>query len=106
VTSVAFSSTALDPESRPPDTAGLLVARFWRSASGFWRGPSAWRTWLLTALLVGSVLLQLLIQFRLNYWSRDFFDAFGRRDGPALQAKALIFLPLAGSSIVMAVLVV
>ena len=46
-----------------------------------------------------AALLQLAIQYRLNYWSRDFFDAFGRRDGPTLQAQALIFLPLAGSSI-------
>jgi vitamin B12/bleomycin/antimicrobial peptide transport system ATP-binding/permease protein len=106
VASVASSSTVLDPESRPPDTARLLVARFWRSASGFWRGPSAWRTWLLTALLLGSVLLQLVIQYRLNFWSRDFFDAFGRRDGPTLRAQALIFLPLAGSSILVAVLAV
>jgi putative ATP-binding cassette transporter len=52
------------------------------------------------------VLLQLVIQYRLNYWSRDFFDAFGRRDGPTLRAQALIFLPLAGSSILVAVLAV
>jgi len=25
------------------------------------------------------VLLQFVIQYRLHYWSRDFFDAFGRR---------------------------
>ncbi len=92
--------------SRPPDKAGVLLSRFWRSASGFWRGPSAYRAWLLTALLVGSVLLQLAIQYRLNYWSRDFFDAFGRRDALTLRAQALIFLPLAGSSILVAVLTV
>jgi putative ATP-binding cassette transporter len=97
---------APDAQNRPPASAGLLVSRFWRSASGFWRGPAAWRAWLLTALLIGSALLQLAIQYRLNYWSRDFFDAFGRRDGPALRAQALIFLPLAGSSILVAVLAV
>jgi vitamin B12/bleomycin/antimicrobial peptide transport system ATP-binding/permease protein len=93
-------------EIRQPDTARLLALRFWRSASGFWRGPSAWRAWLLTALLIATVLLQLAIQFRLNYWSRDFFDAFGRRDSTTLRAQALVFLPLAGSSIVMAILAV
>jgi hypothetical protein len=35
----------------------------------------------LAALPVARVLLQLAIQYRLNYGSRDFFDAFGRRDG-------------------------
>jgi putative ATP-binding cassette transporter len=60
----------------------------------------------LAALLLATVLLQLAIQYRLNYWSRDFFDAFGRRDGATLGAQALIFLPLAGSSILVAVLAV
>ncbi|MFI4997428.1 MAG: ABC transporter, partial [Hyphomicrobiales bacterium] len=84
----------------------LLSSRYWRCASGFWRGPSAWKAWLLTALLVASVLLQLAIQYRLSYWSRDFFDAFGRRDGAILRAQALIFLPLAGSSMLVAIFAV
>lgn len=39
----------------------------------------AWRDRILLVLLLGSVLLQLVIQYRLNYWGRDFFDAFGLR---------------------------
>jgi hypothetical protein len=31
--------------------------------------------------------LQLALQYRLNYWSRDFFDAFGRRDGSGAEPK-------------------
>jgi vitamin B12/bleomycin/antimicrobial peptide transport system ATP-binding/permease protein len=106
MSSVARSSIALETESRSPDTARLLSSRYWRCASGFWRGPSAWKAWLLTALLVASVLLQLAIQYRLSYWSRDFFDAFGRRDGATLRAQALIFLPLAGSSMLVAIFAV
>ena len=93
-----------DRANRPADSARHLASRFWCSAKGFWRGPSARSAWLLTGLLVGFVLLQLAIQYRLNLWSRDFFDAFGRRDGPALRAQALIFLPLAGSSLMVAML--
>jgi vitamin B12/bleomycin/antimicrobial peptide transport system ATP-binding/permease protein len=93
-------------ENRPPDTGRLLAFRFWREASGFWRGPTGWKAWVLVVLVVISVLVQLAIQFKLNYWSRDFFDAFGRRDGPSLRAQALLFLPLAGSSVVVAVLAV
>ena len=52
------------------------------------------------------MLLQLAILYRLNLWSRDFFDAFGRRDGPALRTQALIFLPLAASSLMVAMLLV
>lgn len=55
-------------------------------------------------MLIGSTVLQLALQYRLNYWSRDFFDAFGRRDGPALRTEALLFLLLAGMSIIVAIL--
>ena len=93
----------LDPGTRAPDTQSLLLWRFWRAASGFWQGPGARQTWLLTAFLLTSILLQLAIQYRLNFWGRDFFDAFGRRDEQALRSQALMFLPLAGISIVVAV---
>ena len=80
-----------------------LLARFWRCAAGFWRAPGAWGV---TAALLGGTLLQLALGFRLNYWNRDFFDAIGHRDGPGLAAQALLFLPLAGGSVLLSVLAV
>ena len=91
---------------RPAKGGRHLAVRFWRAASGFWRGSGAWGAWGLTAALVGGTLLQLALQFRLNYWNRDFFDAFGRRDGPALQAQVLMFLLLGGVSVVLAIVAV
>jgi putative ATP-binding cassette transporter len=85
-----------------PDEKQLL-ARFWRSASGFWRGPRAWRAWLLVAVLIVTVLLQLLTQYGLNYWNRDFFNAIGRRDGTQLWTQALRFVPLAAASLALTV---
>ena len=85
-------------------------AAFWRLASGAPpRGsgaPNASAARLITAVLIGSTVLQLALQYRLNYWSRDFFDAFGRRDGSALWMQALLFLLLAGFSILVAILTV
>jgi len=81
-----------------------LISRFWESASGFWRGPSAWRSWLLVALLIATVLLQLLIQYWLNFWNRDFFDAIERRDGGEIWVQALHFVPLAAASLTLAIL--
>ena len=37
-------------------TKGQLLSRFWQSASGFWKGRSAWRAWPLVVLLVATVL--------------------------------------------------
>ncbi len=78
-------------------------SRFWESASGFWRGFPAWRVWLLGTVLIGIVILQLYVQFRLNYWNRDFFDALEGRDPSRLQAQALLLVPLCGASIALAV---
>jgi putative ATP-binding cassette transporter len=76
-----------------------LLARFWRSARGYWTGRGARAAWGLTALLLVTIVLQLLTQYGLNVWNRDFFNAIGRRDGTALLHTALAFLPLALASL-------
>ncbi len=92
-----------DHLARAPDTQRQLLSRFWHAASGFWLGPGSRSAWILTALLMASILLQIAMQYRLSFWGRDFFDAFGRKDEEALLHQALLFLPLAGVSIVVAV---
>lgn len=81
-----------------------LLSRFWRSASGFWRGRSAWRAWLLIVLLIATVLLQLWTLYGLNFWNRDFFNAIGRNDAADLWTQAVRFVPLAAASIFLAIL--
>ena len=78
-----------------------LLARFWRSASCFWREDRP-RAPVLIVFLVGIVLLQLLVQVLLNLWNRHFFDALERRDGQALWFQAGMFFPLAAASILLA----
>lgn len=88
-----------------PDTdPKRRLARFWQSASTFWTGRSAWMAWSLTGLLIAVVLAQLLVQYLLNYWNRDFFDALGRRDGAALWIEAWLFVPMATASVSLAIL--
>lgn len=77
--------------------------RFWVTASGFWRGKSAVWGWSLTVGLLVMGIAQLVVQYRLNYWNRDFFDALGRRDGHGLWDQAMIFLPLACLSVALKV---
>ncbi len=81
---------------------GRLLARYWRVASLFWFGSRAHVAWALTVFLVLIVLLQLLVQYLLNVWNRNFFDALGRRDVTELWTQAFVFAPLAGASIVLA----
>jgi putative ATP-binding cassette transporter len=78
-----------------------LLARFWQTASHFWRVERAWATGLVVFLIV-VVLLQLLLQVMLNLWNRNFFDALERKDGHALWIQAQLFVPLAAASILLA----
>jgi putative ATP-binding cassette transporter len=80
-----------------------LFRRFWAAASGFWKGETTGASLALTAGLVALVLAQLAVQYRLNYWNRDFFNALERRDAAGLWAQAVIFAPLACLSISLSV---
>jgi putative ATP-binding cassette transporter len=60
-------------------------------------------SWPLTAALVAIALAQIAVQYRLNYWNRDFFNALERRDAARLWEEAWLFAPLAGLSILLSV---
>lgn len=79
------------------------LARFWSTASGFWRAKSAITSWPLTIGLLLIGVSQLVVQYRLNYWNRDFFNALARRDGAGLRDQVIIFLPLGCLSVGLAV---
>ncbi len=78
-------------------------SRFWSTASGFWRGKSALSSWPLTICLLVIGVSQLAVQYRLNYWNRDFFNALGLRDAGRLWHEAILFVPLACLSISLSV---
>ena len=78
-------------------------SRFWSRASGFWRGKSALSSWPLTICLVVIGVSQLAVQYRLNYWNHDFFNALELRDSGRLWHQAVLFVPLACLSISLSV---
>jgi vitamin B12/bleomycin/antimicrobial peptide transport system ATP-binding/permease protein len=84
---------------RTPIILIARLARFWASARGFWSGKSAMIAWPLTVGLVIIAVSQLSVQYRLNYWNRDFFNALARRDGDALWHQVAVFVPLAIMSV-------
>ena len=75
------------------------LRRFWRSSLGFWSGLASWIPWALIALLVVCVVLQLLVQVRLNLWNRDFFNALERRDGQEIWHQTYLLPAFAAMSI-------
>lgn len=90
----------------PIDDARLsrrtLLFRFWQSAHGFWTGRSRTLSWSLGTLLIATISLQLYIQYRLNYWSRDFFNAIEKRDERLIWLQVSAFAPLAATSLTLA----
>ena len=58
----------------------------------------------LVAFLVVIVILQLLVQYWMNFWSRDFFNALSSKDGSVLWVEAKLFAPLAVASTALVIL--
>jgi len=78
------------------------LRRFWHTASGFW---SAGRglAWSLITFLAICVVLQLLVQYRLNLWNRDFFNALEARNSGQLRHQAYLLPAFAAASVLLAV---
>jgi putative ATP-binding cassette transporter len=94
--------TALDLDDEVPAVGAKPLRRFWRTALGFWRGDGAWVPWALIGMLIVCVVSQLLVQYRLNLWNRDFFNALERRDGKDILEQTYLLPGLAASSVVLA----
>jgi putative ATP-binding cassette transporter len=77
----------------------LLLARFWRSARGFWAPPGDRLAWLLTGTILLTVLLYLAASYGMNVWNRAIFDALERRDGGTVLYLSLIYVPLLVASV-------
>jgi putative ATP-binding cassette transporter len=83
-----------------------LIRHFWLTAGRFWRDEARRRAWLLTISLIVLVFVQLALQFRLNIWNRDIFNALEQKSGDAVLSQALIFIPLAAAIVGLGVLAV
>ena len=52
------------------------------------------------------MILQVAVQYRLNFWNRDFFNALEAREGGQIWHQAQILLALAAASVSLAVMAV
>jgi putative ATP-binding cassette transporter len=80
-----------------------LLRQFWHGALGFWRRGAPGQARLLTIGLIAIVILQVIVHFRINVWNRSIFDALEQKHAAEVLWQALIFVPLAIASIVLAV---
>src|SRR5918995_862409 len=90
----------MSEHSYQPTTSRFLISRFWHSAYKYWNSKLVW---LLAALLIAIIFLQLLVQYWMNFWNRDFFNALEQKNSTALWQQAQLFVLLAASSLVLAI---
>ena len=88
------------------DERAALTQRFWQTAKGFWSGEARRIAWILTIGLLVVALAQVFIQYRINVWNREIFDAIEKKEAGAVLTQALIFIPLALTAVSLAVLAV
>jgi ABC-type uncharacterized transport system fused permease/ATPase subunit len=93
--------SASDDEPRGATDARSL-RRFWRAARGFWR-TSPTVAWGLIGLLTIGVVAQLVVQYRLNLWNRDFFNALERRDRAEIWDQVFLLPALAAASVALGI---
>ncbi len=88
------------------NTRKALVQRFWFTARGFWSGKTRLKAWGLSIGLLVVILLQIGIQYRLNLWTRDVFNAVEQKNAAAFLPQALLLLLLTVLMVSLAVIAV
>jgi len=83
-------------------TRQFLLARFWETALGFWGKGGARYSWTLTIGVIAIALLNVGLQYRINVWHRNMFDALDTRDGAAVVYQTVLFFPLILISVLIA----
>ena len=79
-----------------------LLRRFWRSAAQFWAG--GWSSaWMLSASLLGVILLLIGAAYAMNAWNRAMFDGLERRDTAAVGKLALLYFGILAVSVLLSI---
>lgn len=76
-----------------------LLKRFWAAASGFWGRGGDRLAWPLSFSLLLLVFLTVGAQYGINLWNRGIFDALQTRDAETIFLLAMLFFPLAATSV-------
>jgi vitamin B12/bleomycin/antimicrobial peptide transport system ATP-binding/permease protein len=107
---VTAKGSALCLEGSGHDAGGLarryLLRSFWQSARGFW-GPRGTRlAWLLSAVLLLIILLNLGASYGMNVWHRVIFDALQTKDADSVLLLSMLYVPLLAGSVLLSVMLI
>src|SRR5678815_5694280 len=91
------------PEDKRPRPRGT-VRTYWKLAGGYWRGPTAFQAWGLTLLSLVLDIGNIVVQYGINLWNREFFNALERHDNGFVYRAMVLFAALAFAAAAVAVL--
>jgi vitamin B12/bleomycin/antimicrobial peptide transport system ATP-binding/permease protein len=93
----------LTKQIKRPEQSHLL-RRFWESATGFWGKRGTRLSWVLSGILLLTILLNLATSYGMNLWTREIFDALQQRSSHTILLLSIVYLPLLAASVVVSVL--
>src|SRR3954453_20267492 len=98
-----WAGKKLPEEDKEAPTRRYLFRRFWSAGLGYWRTR---RAWVLTIGLAGVIVANLVVQYGLNVWNRNFFHAQQNRDTATAFNQRLRFPVLEMASVLLAMMAV
>jgi len=81
------AAAASGKEVLPPGS----MRAFLRLAGGFWVGPTSRAAWIFVGLTIINVMVSVAVQYRINGWTAEFFNALERRDAVTVYCSVLVF---------------
>jgi vitamin B12/bleomycin/antimicrobial peptide transport system ATP-binding/permease protein len=86
-----------------PQTPSLLWS-FWQRAGGFWSAPGTRTSWLLSGILLLTVVVNLAASYGMNVWNRVVFDALQARESDTVLRLSMLYVPLLAGSVFLSVM--
>jgi len=100
---VAEPDKAMSPEEAEQARKSYLLKRFWVTARGFWGKRGDRIAWIASIGLLLLIILHVAVQYGINVWNRNIFDAIEKRDSTSVLWLSAVFFPLAFTSVALSV---
>ena len=100
---VAEPDATMSAEEIEQARKSYLLKRFWISARGFWGKRGGRITWVASIGLFLLIVFSVIVQYGINVWNREIFDAIEKRDSATVLWLSVVFFPLAFTSVALGV---
>ena len=92
---VAEPEATMSPEEVEQARKSYLLKRFWISARGFWGKRGDRIVWIASIGLFLLIVFSVIVQYGINVWNREIFDAIEKRNSATVLWLSVVFFPLA-----------